>query len=96
LSICDHLDGDRLDPLWATTEAGFLFFLLWDDLLLLTSYGFLADQLRRIARKPLPPLLKVEDINKKQKISNDRFVLGGRRPADPRLAPFPASLAPIP
>jgi uncharacterized SAM-binding protein YcdF (DUF218 family) len=94
LSIVLILMVSALILLWTTRKQvlGKIFATLGTILLLLTSYGFLADQLAVSLENHYPPLLKVEDIKKTKNIGWI-VVLGGGAKHDSRL-PLSSQLSP--
>jgi uncharacterized SAM-binding protein YcdF (DUF218 family) len=94
LSIVTILMVSALILLWATRKQvlGKIFVTLGTVLLLMTSYGFLADRLVISLENHYPPLLKVEDIHRAADIKWIVVLGGGARP-DPRL-PLSGRLSP--
>jgi len=94
LSIVLVLLVSGLMLLWVTRKKnlGKIFLTLGTILLLLASYGFLADRLAASLENRYLPLLKVEDIQKAKDIKWI-VVLGGGNLPDPRL-PLSSQLNP--
>jgi len=94
LSIVSVLLVSGLMLLWMTRKKnlGKTLLTLGTILLLLASYGFLADWLAASLENRYPPLLKVEDIQKGKDIKWI-VVLGGGALPDPRL-PLSSQLVP--
>ncbi|MCX5815732.1 MAG: YdcF family protein [Proteobacteria bacterium] len=86
LPIVSILIVSGLILLWATKKQflGKIFVTLGTSLLLLTSFGFLADQLTTSLENRYLPLLNVKDIQKAKDIKWI-VVLGGGNLPDPRL-----------
>ena len=94
LSIVSLLLVSGLILLWMTKKKslGKFFLTLGTILLLLASYGFMADRLAVSLENRYPPLLKVEDMQKGKDIKWI-VVLGGGAMPDPRL-PLSSQLSP--
>lgn len=94
LSIVSLLMVSGLILLWMTKKKnlGKIFLTLGTILLLLSSYGFMADRLAVSLENRCSPLLKVEDIQKSKDIKWI-VVLGGGTQPDPRL-PLSSQLSP--